>query len=147
GLRDIAAMLGISEGTVKRSLHRARATLRTRLGDQRRRTPMRRTVMQGWFMAGSHPAQYEHAVEAGDGGRRVALIRFTSEDSPGGFGTLMQTFKADAYRGKRMRFTAEAQTGDVAGWLGLWMRVDGERQPSLAFDNMQDRAVKGTTGW
>ena len=59
----------------------------------------------------------------------------------------MQTFKADAYRVKRMRFTAEARTDDVDGWLGLWMRVDGERQPSLAFDNMQNSAVRGTTGW
>jgi RNA polymerase sigma factor (sigma-70 family) len=145
-LREIAALLGVSEGTVKRSLHRARATLRTLLQAQRRQPTARRTVMQGWFMAGSHPAQYSHQLEPDVGGRRAARIWFTAQD-PGGFGTLMQMFKADAYRGKRMRFSAEARTKDVDGWLGLWMRVDGDRQRSLAFDNMQSRAIKGTTDW
>ena len=28
----------------------------------------------------------------------------------------------------------------------LWMRLDGE-QKTLGFDNMDDRAVTGTTGW
>lgn len=30
---------------------------------------------------------------------------------------------------------------------GLWFRVDGTTGKSLSFDNMQDRAVKGTTEW
>jgi RNA polymerase sigma factor (sigma-70 family) len=148
GLREIAALLGVSEGTVKRSLHRARATLRTRLRAQRSRPPMRRMVMHGWFMAGDHPGQYAHEITPGpEAGRRAARVSFASQDSPGGFGTLMQMFKADDYRGKRMRFSAEARTKDVDGWLGLWMRVDGDTQRSLAFDNMQSRAVKGTTDW
>ncbi len=97
-------------------------------------------------MAGSHPAQYSYEVEPEVVGRRAARIWFTASDSPGGFGTLMQMFKADAYRGKRIRFSAEARTKDD-GWLGLWMRVDGDRHRSLAFDNMQNRALKGTTDW
>jgi RNA polymerase sigma factor (sigma-70 family) len=147
-LREIAVLLGVSEGTVKRSLHRARVTLRTRLRAQDSRLPARRMVVHGWFMAGSHPGQYSHEITEGPAaGRRAARIWFASKDSPGGFGTLMQMFVADDYRGRRMRFSAEARTKDVDGWLGLWMRVDGERQPSLAFDNMQGRAVKGTTDW
>ena len=31
--------------------------------------------------------------------------------------------------------------------VGLWMRVDGKRSQTLAFDNMQDRPVKGTSAW
>jgi RNA polymerase sigma factor (sigma-70 family) len=148
GLSEIAALLGVSAGTVKRSLHRARATLRTRLRAHRRQPPVRRKVMHGWFMAGSHPGQYAHEITPGpEAGRRGARISFTSRDSPAGFGTLMQMFKADDYRGRRMRFSAEARTKDVDGWLGLWMRVDGNAQRSLAFDNMQSRAVKGTTDW
>jgi RNA polymerase sigma factor (sigma-70 family) len=148
GLREIAALLGVSEGTVKRSLHRARATLRTRLRAQRSQPPVRRTVMHGWFMAGSHPGQYAQEITAsGEAGRRAARVSFTSKDAPGGFGTLMQMFKADEYRGRRMRFSAEARTADVDGWLGLWMRVDGDGRTSLAFDNMQSRSVKGTTDW
>jgi RNA polymerase sigma factor (sigma-70 family) len=122
GVRAIAALLGVSEGSVKRSLHRARATLRMRLQAERSRPPVRRKVMQGWFMAGSHPAQYEHEITAGpEPGRRAARMWFTSKDSPGGFGTLMQMFRADEYRDKRMRLSAEAR--------------------------MQRRAVRGTTDW
>lgn len=35
---------------------------------------------------------------------------------------------------------------DVKAWAGLWMRADKESSV-LAFDNMQERAIKGTTGW
>jgi hypothetical protein len=34
------------------------------------------------------------------------------------------------------------------GWAGLWLRVDGsDPNRSLAFDNMQSRPIKGTSGW
>ena len=38
------------------------------------------------------------------------------------------------------------RTEDVSDFVGLWMREDGE-SPSLAFDNMQSRQLKGTTAW
>ena len=104
--------------------------------------------MRDWFMAGSHPTQYGHDITPGpEPDRRAARISFTSEAEPGGFGTLMQMFRADDYRSTRMRFSAEVRTVDVDGWLGLWMRVDGDGRIALAFDNMQSRAVKGTTDW
>ena len=31
--------------------------------------------------------------------------------------------------------------------IGLWVRVDGRPGNTLAFDNMSDRAIKGTTDW
>ncbi len=33
------------------------------------------------------------------------------------------------------------------GWGGLWMRVDGRDRKITAFDNMQNRSIKGTTDW
>jgi hypothetical protein len=43
---------------------------------------------------------------------------------------------------------AQARFLALTGWAGLWMRVDGQRsRPSLAFDNMQDRPVRGSTDW
>jgi hypothetical protein len=104
--------------------------------------------MAGWFMAGSHPAQYAHdIVTEPESGRRMARIRYAAPGEPSGFGTLMQMFQSGDRRGRRMRFSAEVRTTDVLGWLGLWMRVDGANQRSLAFDNMQNRSVTGTTGW
>ena len=63
-----------------------------------------------------------------------------------GFGTLMQNFRADHYLGKRVRFSAFVKTEGAQDWAGLWMRVDkGSKQ--VAFDNMQNRPIKGTTNW
>jgi hypothetical protein len=65
-----------------------------------------------------------------------------------GFGTLMQMFKANNYRNKRMRLSAMTKSEGIDHWAGLWMRVDGpERGKYLAFDNMQNRPIKGTTDW
>ncbi len=40
---------------------------------------------------------------------------------------------------------------NVSDWAGLWMRIDGSAtdpaKKTLAFDNMMDRPIKGTTGW
>jgi len=35
----------------------------------------------------------------------------------------------------------------VSDWAGLWLRVDGPKSEPLAFDNMQERAIKGDTDW
>jgi RNA polymerase sigma factor (sigma-70 family) len=146
-LRRIAELLGVSEGTVKRCLHDARNRLRQRLGEYRRQPLTRRTTMHGWFMAGSHPAQYGHEFvpDAYEGGR---VVRFwCTAGKPDGFGTLMQSFLADRFRGRRVRFSIAVRASGVDDWAGAWMRVDGPGRSSLAFDNMQDRSIKGTVAW
>jgi hypothetical protein len=55
-------------------------------------------------------------------------------------------FSAGDYLGKRIRLTASVKAKDVNDWAGLWMRVD-KGTSSVGFDNMQDRPIKGTTGW
>jgi C-terminal processing protease CtpA/Prc len=66
--------------------------------------------------------------------------------APDGFGMLAQSLRAEAYRGKRVRFSAYVKTRDVTGSAGIWMRVDGNGG-ALAFDNMGTRPVRGTTDW
>jgi hypothetical protein len=72
---------------------------------------------------------------------------------PAGYGTLMQAVAADAYRGKRLRFSAYVKAAGVGGWAGLWMRIDGRSKPPsplppvLAYDSMQGRPLKGTVDW
>lgn len=46
-----------------------------------------------------------------------------------------------------MRFSGFVRTEEVTGWSGLWMRVDDHQQNMLAFDNMQNRSIQGTTEW
>ena len=101
---------------------------------------------KGWFPAGSRPKDYEMSVDrsVAHGGKASATLKSVSA-ATAGFGTLMQTFKADTFRGQRVRMSGYVQSKDVADWAGLWMRVDGTQKEALAFDNMQGRPIKGTS--
>lgn len=107
---------------------------------------------RGWTVAGSHPADYEFPVDRNTArtGKGSACIRSTARKAKG-FGTLMQTFRADAYLGERVRMSGYLKSRDVSEWAALWMRIDGSRGQRLGFDNMHDggpdRSVKGTTDW
>ncbi len=102
----------------------------------------------GWHLAGSAPAAYSVGLDvaAKHGGKSAALLK-SVKDPAGGFGTLMQSISAKKYRGKRLRLAAWVKTDKAVDWAGLWMRVDGEGGATLAFDNMESRAIKGTTEW
>jgi hypothetical protein len=107
------------------------------------------TLPGGWFMAGSHPGDYDAGLlprACAYDGKRVIQLRFRIAGSPGGFGTVMQSIDAARYRGLRVRFSAVIRGQEIGHWAGIWLRVDrasGER----ALDNMQDRALRGTTAW
>ena len=107
------------------------------------------TAMKNWILAGDRPHDYEMGVD-NDVTLKInksAYLRFKGSE-PEGFGTLMQTFQASTYLGKRLRYSAYVKSEDVGDWAGLWMRVDGlEKGTSLTFDNMQNRPIKGTTDW
>jgi hypothetical protein len=103
-----------------------------------------------WHMSGSHRTEYQAGLLPGtttyDGSRVVQLRLRTGVAEPGGFGTLMQSFSASRYTGRRVRFAAVIRTHEAGGWAGLWLRVDtasGRDQ----IDNMQDRALSQTTDW
>lgn len=103
---------------------------------------------KGWFAAGSRPKDYEMSVDrvVVHSGKASATLKSVAATTAG-FGTLMQTFKADEFRGQRVRMSGYVQSKDVAEWAGLWMRVDGAQKEALAFDNMQGRPIKGTSDW
>ncbi len=104
--------------------------------------------MKSWFLAGSQPGDYEEGIDhtVTYNGKNSGYLK-ASVAQPKGFGTLMQMFKADQYRNRRMRFSAVVKSNDVENWAGLWMRIDGPESKSLGFDNMQNRPIKGTTDW
>jgi beta-lactamase regulating signal transducer with metallopeptidase domain len=107
------------------------------------------TAPDGWWKNGSAPASYVTGVDRTVGNPKppsayVKSIQPVSE----GFGGMMQTCDATAYRGKRVRLSASLKTHDAIGGAYLWLRVDGgEGDKMLAFDNMQDRPVAGTRDW
>jgi hypothetical protein len=108
----------------------------------------RAQVPAEWQVAGSHPDEYEMIVDQGTkhGGAASATIRRKEDNPSEGFGTLMQTFKAEKYRGKRLRLTGYVKSEGVK-WAALWVRVDGMEKSPLAFDNMGNRKIDGTTEW
>ena len=101
----------------------------------------------GWGLAGSRPTAYDTGVDPVVlyAGAPSAFLR-SKENPVKGFGTLMQSIAADDYRGKRIRFSGYVRADQVKEGAGLWMRVDKERE-SVAFDNMQNRPIKGTSDW
>lgn len=65
--------------------------------------------------------------------------------SPNDFSTITKGIAMD-FEGRRIELRGFLRTKDVTGFVGLWMREDGD-SPNLEFDNMQSRAVKGTQDW
>lgn len=100
--------------------------------------------LDGWFLTGSNPDGYTCGSEAGPSGK-IAFIK-AKTGRPEGFATVMQQIAAGAYRGKRVRLTAEIKTME-ADKVQLWMRVDGPNHGMLSFYNMDDRPVTGTSDW
>lgn len=120
-------------------------------------------ALEGWKLAGSLPQEYDLTVVPDDRGPGKAASLRAKSANPDGFGTILQWCRADAYRGARVRLSAEVKAEGVTGWAGLWMRIDGPGQTlryagiawtrvygpaaMLGFDNMQDRPITGTRDW
>jgi hypothetical protein len=107
-------------------------------------------IPRGWYISGSNPRDYETGVDdAHHNGHGVAYLRSIAQ-TPKGFATLMQDFRANRYLGTRVRLRADIKTDQVGDRAFLWMRVDkaaGDTSRILAFDNMDGRVLKGTTDW
>lgn len=106
---------------------------------------------EGWIMAGDKPGDYDSGVttEVVKTGKTAAFLK--SKDGVeeiDGFGTMMQQISPERYLGERVRFSGYAKSEGVSLWAGLWMRVDHAGKKGFsAFDNMQDRPIKGTSEW
>ncbi len=101
----------------------------------------------GWVIGGNNPNGYEIGLDlqVRHGGKAGSYIRSVSSQPPG-FVTLMQSVKADAFRGKRVRLSGYIKGNAIAQYAGLWMRVDGAGY-ALNFDNMSNRLILGTKDW
>lgn len=104
--------------------------------------------IKGWFLAGSNPESYEIGLESNtQRNGKVAFLKATKGKIKG-FGTIMQQFDPKDYLGKKVKLTGYVKSSSVDKWAGMWMRVDGRgKKKTLSFDNMQNRPIKGTTGW
>jgi hypothetical protein len=103
--------------------------------------------IEGWELYGSKPQDYSIGsdnvvVHKGIASGYIKSIRRNAT----GFGTMMHSFNAGIYRGKRVRMTAYVKTEKISGWSGLWMRVDGPGKQSI-IDNMENRPITGDSEW
>lgn len=103
----------------------------------------------GWE-DGNAPSYYEKGIAKAEGkqGNDVLCIRGRSDADIDAtdFGAMMKNTRADEYRGKRIRCKAYIKTSEANEGAGLWVRVENE-QYLLAFDNTDNRMVKGTADW
>ncbi|WP_440896657.1 helix-turn-helix transcriptional regulator [Amphibacillus sp. Q70] len=109
------------------------------------------SLIKGWTFTGTdldkYTLQRDNTVSnLSESSIKIASIQSDIDPSTD-FSNFMQTFKAKSFIGKRMKFSAFIKSEDVAGWSGLWMRIDDFSYNMLGFDNMSDRPIKGTTGW
>jgi hypothetical protein len=104
-------------------------------------------ALKGWIKSGDSPSDYEVGLDLKVTYRGATSAYIRSRGVPRGFGTLMQTFKADMYRGKRLKMSASAKAENVRNWAGFWMRVDSPERNAVSFDNMQDRPISGSIDW
>jgi C-terminal processing protease CtpA/Prc len=77
------------------------------------------------------------------GRRSVRLERNAA--SPDMFSTITRAVRLD-FRGTSIEWRGFLRTEDVSEFTGLWLREDGLGGP-VAFDNMQQRQIKGTHDW
>lgn len=102
----------------------------------------------GWIMTGESPFDYETGLDKNivHSGHQSAYLKSKDEKAKG-FATLMQHIKAENFKGERIRFSGFVKTVNVLESAGLWLRVDHASGEVLAFDNMMNRPIKGTSEW
>ena len=112
-------------------------------------TPMKYTfrIPKGWDASGDVPGKYEMGLDPSVTYENCPCATIKAGPDPSEFAALCQTFKADAYRGKRLRLSGYIQSKDITQWAGMWLRIDGPKGEPLGFDNMEKRPIKGTADW
>lgn len=103
---------------------------------------------RNWLLRGDG---YQVAFDATGGRAGSVGIRLSSR--PGApsdaraSGVALTHLAVERARGRHLRLTGWMRSAGISrGWAGLWVRVDGPRAV-LAFDNMADRGLRGTTPW
>lgn len=106
------------------------------------------TTIKGWILSGSHPTFYEMKTDGQifHTGMKSGLLASKTDVGEGQFGTMMQSFSAENWLGKRIKLSCFLKTDEVVK-CGAWCRVDNSTGDVIQFDNMDNRPIQGTTDW
>jgi hypothetical protein len=102
-------------------------------------------AFSGWWWPGEK--EYEAGIDTKvqHGGRASGFIKSATAGQQA-FSGMVQTIRADEYRGKRVRLSAFFKSEQIEESAHVWMRIDGKNR-SLGFDNISDRPITGTSDW
>lgn len=103
-----------------------------------------------WLFTGTAPGKFEAGIDNkiyNTGTKSATLKSIADNLEVDEYATIMQQFNAKNFLGKRARFSGFVKTLEVNGRCGLWMRIDNSLGSTLKLDNMQNRAITGTTEW
>lgn len=103
----------------------------------------------GWFGRGHFdPSRFQVYIDyltKLEGARSASIVSL--EGASRDVGGLIQRFYAETYRGQRIRFSCWLKTNRVSNAAGISMQIDSESTEKIAFDDIEDRPVSGTTNW
>ncbi len=145
----LGAALGLADDEIKLLLRLAGCISVRSLSFESQEAPMENSfcIPKGWFVTGDAPDKYEMGLDPAVTHENRPCVTIKALPEPTAFAGLAQTFKANVYRGKRLRFSAAVRSVDVDNCAALFMRVGGANGKSLAFDNMLHRQINGTNDW
>lgn len=106
-------------------------------------------VPKGWYMSGESPTFYEVEIETSNphSGTSCAKLQNSAQAKSHMWATLMQDMGPQEYLDKRLRMNFWVRTGSLQGHVQPWMRVDGDNEVTVSFDNMCNRSINKETDW
>jgi len=104
-------------------------------------------IPKGWLIDGDAPEHYDIGVDPALTYKNRPCVTIRAKPEPTEFAALLQQIKAEAYRSKRLQFSATLRAENVKNRAALFMRIGRADGKMLAFDNMRNRAVTGTNDW
>jgi hypothetical protein len=109
-----------------------------------------KNFVYGWN-ADHDSEHFEIGIDSNEqqSGRRSAFLKSLTRKPPE-FGNIDQGFIPSSQLGKGIKMSAWVKTKLTSGSAQLWLRIDrssSAKPMSGLFDNMNDRPIKGVTGW
>lgn len=80
-------------------------------------------------------------------GQNCAFIRSRKNVGVKVHALIYQAVSSGEYRGGKLTLKGFLRTKEVKGWAGLWVRAEDAQGRVLAFRNMMERPVRGSTDW
>lgn len=109
---------------------------------------MVKNKIKGWILTGTNPDKYTIKAdhEVFHTGSKSGYLGSTQQTNEEQFGTLMQSFLAKKWIGKRLKMSCYIKTKEAMK-CAAWCRIDTKNGDVIKFDNMENRSIHGTTDW